>query len=160
MQTTVSFTGHRDYKGDDSRLEYIIEQLYTEGFRTFMSGMAEGFDLAAAEAVLRIKQRLPEICLVCVIPFEGHIATMNRENSKRYDNICSAADKIITLSSTYTYDVYNLRNDYLVDNASVIVSYYCGKARSGTGYTIARALKRRIRTINLYADGEQIRFFG
>ena len=157
----VAFTGHRDAVAvDKDRLVFVVKQLYTEGYRTFMSGMAEGFDMFAAEVVLALKDELPEIKLLCVIPFEGHISKVGSANRQRYNAICASADEVITLAPEYHEKAYYERNDYLVDNADAMICYYSGKRRSGTGYTVTAALKKRIRTINIYADGEQIRFFG
>ena len=61
--TTVAFTGHRTYGGQAAAalryrgaaadaLRRTVGELYARGFRTFLCGMAMGFDLAAAEAVL------------------------------------------------------------------------------------------------------------
>ena len=51
--TTVAFTGHRTYGGQAAAaLRATVGELYARGFRTFLCGMAMGFDLAAAEAVL------------------------------------------------------------------------------------------------------------
>ena len=48
--TTVAFTGHRTYCGEASAaLAAAIRGLHAHGFRTFLCGMAVGFDLAAAE---------------------------------------------------------------------------------------------------------------
>lgn len=157
----VAFTGHRDAAAvDKDRLAFVVKQLYTEGYRTFMSGMAEGFDMFAAEVVLALKDELPEIKLLCVIPFEGHISKVGSANRQRYNAICASADEVITLAPEYHEKAYYERNDYLVDSADAMICYYSGKRRSGTGYTVTAALKKRIRTINIYADGEQIRFFG
>ncbi len=50
---SVAFTGHRYYAFEQqARLGALLQELYTEGFRHFISGMAVGFDLAAAEAVI------------------------------------------------------------------------------------------------------------
>lgn len=157
----VAFTGHRDAAAvDKDRLVFVVKQLYTEGYRIFMSGMAEGFDMFAAEVVLALKDELPEIKLLCVIPFEGHISKVGSANRQRYNAICASADEVITLAPEYHEKAYYERNDYLVDSADAMICYYSGKRRSGTGYTVTAALKKRIRTINIYADGEQIRFFG
>ena len=51
--TTVAFTGHRTYGGQAAAaLRATVGELYARGIRTFLCGMAMGFDLAAAEAVL------------------------------------------------------------------------------------------------------------
>ena len=48
-EKTVAFTGHRTYEGEaQQELAAVLRELYAEGYRTFLSGMARGFDLAAA----------------------------------------------------------------------------------------------------------------
>ena len=51
-RTSVAFTGHRTYRGAAAdALRRTVGELYARGFRNFLSGMAVGFDLAAAEAI-------------------------------------------------------------------------------------------------------------
>ena len=72
--STVAFTGHRTYCGQaDDTLRRAVGAAYARGCRTFLSGMAVGFDLAAAEAVLECRAVCPGLRLVAVIPFKGHI---------------------------------------------------------------------------------------
>ena len=157
----VAFTGHRDYSTEqNNKLEAAIRRLYAEGYTTYMSGMAQGFDLAAAEVVLRLKSELTEVQLHCIIPFKGHILTLNHADRQRYSAICDKADCVVTLASERTDAAYFNRNDYLVDGADAIICYYSGKRRSGTGYTVTKAMKKGCRVINIYADGVQIQFFG
>lgn len=82
-EKTVSFTGYRTHKILRStnepdiikrlseKKEQTIKSLIDQGYTTFLSGMAEGFDMLAAEAVLRIRIKRPEIKLIVVIPFQG-----------------------------------------------------------------------------------------
>ena len=56
-RTSVAFTGHRTYRGAAAdALRRTVGELYARGFRNFLSGMAVGFDLAAAEAVLELRE--------------------------------------------------------------------------------------------------------
>ncbi len=60
---TACFSGHRAYAwdalaADESRLQAAVEAAVADGFRIFVTGMATGFDLAAAEAVLRLREKL------------------------------------------------------------------------------------------------------
>ena len=66
---SVAFTGHRFISSD--RVEEVRESvsneirlLYFKGFRNFFCGMALGFDMLAAEEVLKLKEELPGILLV------------------------------------------------------------------------------------------------
>lgn len=55
---SVAFTGHRSERIFQVRMLYLyldivsqVKRLYSLGYRYFLSGMAEGFDLLAAQAV-------------------------------------------------------------------------------------------------------------
>lgn len=71
-----------------ARLLRTIHELAERGYKKFLSGMAAGFDLMAASAVILARNNYPEIELVCVVPFPeqsarfappdiGSIATAN-----------------------------------------------------------------------------------
>jgi len=149
MERVVSFTGHRTYDGSaDGALDAKLSELYERGARVFMSGMAVGFDLAAAEAVLRLRNRYPEARLVCVVPFEGQESRFSAADRQRYARILAAADDRVTLCASYTPGCYARRNDYLVDRAGGLVAWYDGSP-GGTRYTVRRALRRGREVVNL-----------
>ena len=78
---TCAFTGHRPkglgYPESDGRCaalkeklrSLIIRMIEEEGVTHFISGMAQGVDMYAAEIVLDLKQTYPYITLECAIPY-------------------------------------------------------------------------------------------
>ncbi len=57
---TAAFTGHRTYRGEAAEaLASLLGDLHAEGYRRFLCGMALGFDMAAAEAVLALRAAHP-----------------------------------------------------------------------------------------------------
>lgn len=59
---SVAFTGHRSERIFQVRMLYLyldivsqVKRLYSLGYRYFLSGMAEGFDLLAAQAVADLR---------------------------------------------------------------------------------------------------------
>lgn len=72
---SVSFTGHRHLsEHTDSLLLKLKEEIirtYQAGKRFFKTGGAVGFDTLAAEVVLQLKEHLPELALMVIVPFEG-----------------------------------------------------------------------------------------
>lgn len=84
LQQTCCFTGHRPerlpFRTDESHSDCVklkeqlsqeIERLITgEGVRHFISGMTAGTDLTAAELVLELKKKYPQITLESAIPYE------------------------------------------------------------------------------------------
>lgn len=150
---TAAFTGHRTYCGEASAaLRRTIETLCGEGFRTFLSGMAAGFDLAAAEAVLACREERPELRLIAVVPFEGQQNRFSTEDRARFARITDAANETIVLSDRYHRGVYMQRNDYLVSHAARIVAWFDGSP-GGTLYTVRRALQAGRRIDNLCPAG-------
>lgn len=149
---TAAFTGHRNYDGCvDEALRQTITTLFDRGIHTFLSGMAVGFDLAAAEAVLELRLSLPELRLIAVVPFVGQAYCFPVAERVRYDSILAAADQTIVIEEHYTPACYAHRNDFLVDQASVLVAYYDGST-GGTRYTVKRARRLKSEVLNLWID--------
>ena len=83
---TCAFTGHRPkglgYPESDGRCtalkeklrSLIIRMIEKEGVTHFISGMAQGVDMYAAESVLELKKQYPQITLECAIPYERQAA--------------------------------------------------------------------------------------
>ncbi|HJI18414.1 SLOG family protein [Alistipes sp.] len=154
----VAFTGHRRYRGEaDDALAQTVEELCRAGFRTFLSGMALGFDLAAAETVLVLRRRFPGIRLVAAIPCPGQAERYPAAERERYGRLLAQADERITVSDVCDRGCYRRRNDYLVDCASVVVAWYDGSP-SGTGYTVGRARRCGCRIIDLWRDPQPVLF--
>lgn len=150
LSTTAAFTGHRTYAGDAAEaLRDAIGKLYARGYRTFLNGMAAGFDLAAAEAVLAGRSALPGLRLVAVIPFAGQEARFSAADRARFRSVSEAADAVLLLAPAYRPGCYAVRNNYLVDNASALIAWYDGSP-GGTHYTVRRALKRGLELLNLH----------
>lgn len=142
---TVAFTGHRRNRITISeselqeRLKIYIGLSIANGYDTFLSGMAEGFDLAAARAVLEMKKICPQIRLIAVIPFPGQDGYFSPEVKQEYSRIKAAADEVVILSDHYYKDCFLRRNDYLLGNSSRMICYFDGAPRGGTYYTVKRA---------------------
>ena len=113
MELVVGFTGHRTYGGQaDGALDAHLTALYGRGARTFVSGMAVGFDMAAAEAVLRLRARYADVRLVCAVPFEGQEARFPAADRERYARLLAAADERVTVCPRYAPGCYARRTAY------------------------------------------------
>lgn len=157
-QTTAAFTGHRTYDGSAAeRLHAVVDLLYGRGCRQFLSGMAVGFDLAAAETVLALRESRPGLRLVAVVPFEGQEARFSAADRERYCRVLAAADERIIICGHYRRDCYARRNDFLTDRSSVLVAWYDGSP-GGTRYTVRRALRCNKPVINLHPAASEMAF--
>ncbi|MGN0613252.1 MAG: SLOG family protein [Porcipelethomonas sp.] len=152
-EKTVCFTGHRPEKlpggGDPdnpviaavkSMLYYQIYEAAEDGFEYFISGMARGIDIWAAQYVMEIKKKFPDIKLICAKPFEMHNNSFKGKDLWESSNILSHADDIICVSREYSKRCYRLRNYYMVDNSSRLIAVV-DDYKSGTGQTIKYAEK-------------------
>ena len=156
---TCCFTGHRPSKlpfgydeehPDCLRLKVMllceIDRLRGEGVNVFLSGMAQGVDIFAAEAVLDIRKAYPEVRLVAVVPFEGQADRWSPEYRERYFTILAQADEVITLRTRYAEGCLWERNRTMVDASSHLVAVWGGGA-GGTKQTVEYARKKGLRVM-------------
>lgn len=160
-EKTVAFTGHRTNKivqenGDCNLPNVIATETYQKvlslcqkGYDAFLTGMSEGFDLIAAEAVLKAQKVFPNIRLIAVIPFQGQEQRYFFEDKRRYKDICEKASECYFTSQSYHDRAFFDRNDFLVANASYIVCYYITGMRSGTMHTVNRATQANLKIFNI-----------
>ncbi len=156
-QYSVCFSGYRSHKFSDlddlhairANLSKKILQCVQEGYHTFLSGMADGFDMMAAEEVVKIKLSQPHVKFVAVIPCHNW-----REISIQEQEIFNQADNLIAIAERVGTKAYHARNRYLVDNASVLICYYSAVTTAqkggGTKYTINYATQNKLEIINIF----------
>lgn len=153
MELICCFTGHRPtqlpWQYDESGIRYwafkrrfrktIISSI-EEGYKHFISGMALGIDMIAAEIVLELKSTYPDIILECALPCINQTAKWNDESIMRYQNILSLADKVTTVSDTlYFNGCMAKRNKYMIEHSNRVMAVYNGKKSGGTYQTINMA---------------------
>jgi uncharacterized phage-like protein YoqJ len=133
---TCAFTGHRELYDGFSKLKLTmaVRRLAQEGVHTFYNGMAMGFDLLAAETVLALKKEYPQLKLVACIPCYNQEKNFSDEDKKRYVQILKRADEQVLLSEKYYRGCMQVRDQYMVDRADVLVCY-CIKETGGAAYT-------------------------
>lgn len=152
---TAAFTGHRWY--DSSRkhsvkkkIEECVREAYRNGITNFISGMAIGFDLLAAEVVLSLRHECPAITLTAVLPFREQASRFNELNKCRYYKCLSQADDIVILSNDYTAKCYLERDRFMVEHSSLLIACYDGRNRGGTFWTVNFAARTGKNVINIY----------
>lgn len=110
---TLTFTGHRPdklagYERDayrdftDSLSELLYEEYYTNGYRKFITGGAQGFDQLAFWAVEKMRRthQLPDVENVVYIPFEGQERRWKSEGTfsqADYKKMRRMSDKSVVL---------------------------------------------------------------
>jgi uncharacterized phage-like protein YoqJ len=144
----VAGTGHRF---EDSESEEIVRTKarvklqYTEGVTTFITGMAPGYDLWAGD-----EARLLGLELWCAKPWAGH--TARKEDRELYDTLIAYASRVVNVDESKDYKgpwVYQRRNEWMVDNADVVMAYWSGVEKGGTYncYQYAKKINKPITNI-------------
>ena len=144
-----AFTGHRPQYltrcEEDVRvdLENAIMAAIKDGYTTFISGLAYGVDIWAAEIVARMKAHNPALHLVAAIPFPDFSDGWTEEWKARYNVLLAEAEYVKVMAPAYSNEAYHARNRWLVDHSSRVIAVYNGEP-SGTRNTILYARKTRV----------------
>lgn len=148
------FTGHRPEKlrsGEEAvrrALRRSIDMAIKDGFVTFISGMARGVDLWAAEEVLEFRDSRPEIHLICAIPFSGFEQGWDLKWRRRYNAVQSRADWVKVVCPAFSMNAFSRRNEWMVNHSKRLIAVYGGRP-GGTGNTIAYAREQKLEIVIL-----------
>lgn len=155
----VCFSGHRRYAAapdDEARLAAAVRSAWNEGYRIFISGMAPGFDLAAAEAVVRLRETHTGARLIAAVPFPGRPRGCSLSDLTRYEALSAAADEVKVLADRYSHGCYYRRDEWMVLQSARVVCWYDGRGPSGTRYTVRLAVRAGLEIVNLFRDPESL----
>lgn len=145
----VCFTGHRPEKLNVSELEAkeiltkVILDSIKDGFSVFISGMARGIDIWAAEIIINLRNSGHDIKLICAIPYPGFEQTWNSAWKNRYQRIISESDLTRYISSCYSNRCFQIRNEWMVNHSSKVIAFYNGE-KGGTRNTILYAQRKNV----------------
>ena len=154
------FTGHRPqslpwkFNEQDERCLKMKEQLRNEiikaiknGYKTFISGMALGFDMICAEMVLELKKTYPFIKLIGAIPCKTQDKLWNEKDKQRYRSLLTQLDSIRCIYDDYIGPECMLeRNRFMINNSSLVIALFNG-TNGGTKKTLDYAKERGVKTI-------------
>jgi len=143
------FTGHRPEKLNAPEkvvceaLEQEIRRAIADGLTVFISGMARGVDIWAAEIVLRLRDSGMPIRLICASPYQGFEKGWSADWQKRYNAIMANADLVRFICRGYSRSCFQLRNEWMVNHSARVIACYNGE-KGGTKNTIDYALRQSI----------------
>ena len=142
----VCFTGHRPEKLTRSEkalrkdLEKEIRQAIADGLTVFITGMARGVDIWAAQIVLSLRDEGYPIKLMCACPYDGFEVGWKQEWKAQYNTILAAADLVKYVCEGYSRSCFQIRNEWMVNHAIRVIAVFNGE-QSGTKNTIDYASK-------------------
>ena len=145
----VCFTGHRPEKLTQPEsvivkaLETAIKEAIADGKNVFISGMARGVDIWAAEIVLQIRSEGEDIKLICASPYRGFERSWSIDWQRRYNNVIEAADLVRFICPNYSKSCFQIRNEWMVDHSSRVIAVFNGQL-GGTKNTIDYAKNKAV----------------
>jgi len=146
------FTGHRPDKMEFGEkeikplLEKAIDEAISKGFVTFITGMAMGTDIWAAEIVLDRRKKNNDLHLICALPHPGFESRRSFVEKMRFSKIIKNADLVKEINNHYFTGCYQVRNEWMVDRSNLVIAVFNGQ-KSGTKNTVDYAKKQGL-TIN------------
>ena len=126
------------------KIAEAVTGLIERGYRLFVSGVAEGGDIFFAEAVLEAKKTF-DVKLECAVPFPEQADRWSDGSRRRYENILEMSDYVTVISRQYNRYCFFMRNRYMVDKSSVVLSLdYVGQGGSASTVNYAKNKGREI----------------
>lgn len=154
------FTGHRPEKLTASEeqikaaLEKEIKAALSEGYTVFISGMARGVDLWAAEIVLHLRERGEAVRLICAVPYLGFELRWSQFWQNRYQTVLERADLVKLICPVYDRKCFQIRNRWMVDHSSRVIAVYNG-ASGGTRNTMNYASACGVSVVKIACEGKE-----
>ena len=148
------FTGHRPGKISLNEremkrlLETAIDAAIAQGYVTFISGMAQGTDIYAAEIILEKRRTNNNLHLICALPHPDFDSRRSLYEKLRFERIIRKADFVKEVNDHYFTGCYQVRNKWMVDHAARLIAVWNGQP-SGTGNTVAYAQRQNVEVINI-----------
>lgn len=143
----VAGTGHRPHKlggyGSDVQERLVrlaAKALLFYGATRVISGMALGWDMALAEAAVRLG--LP---FEAYIPFKGQDSKWPPASQQQYRELLAKAERVVTCSpGGYSAAAMQVRNERMVDDCEFLLALWDGTS-GGTGNCMryARSVGRK-----------------
>lgn len=144
----VAITGHRP---EDCEDEKIVRRKFRDALdpskvSVLICGMAAGVDLWAAD-----EARLLGIEVWAARPWAGH--TARKGDEQLYAQVIAYASRVVNVDESESYPgpwAYHKRNEWMVDHATDVYSYWNGKESGGTFACRNYALRKKIPVHNVY----------
>ncbi len=116
----------------------------------FISGMAEGWDQATAQACVDLS-----IPWTAAVPFEGQESRWSPESQAYYWELRTKATKVEIICPEFSRAAYHIRDRWMVDNADSVLALWNGLPKGGTYATIKYAEKQGKLVTNVWSSWEK-----
>lgn len=173
--STCCFTGHRrrdlPFEGDPAKqgvrnlmstIQLVCAQAYSEGYRTFITGMAEGADIMCGSVIMDMMshKKYADIELICALPYREQRRELSLPTDRYLHSLLlDKARAVVVTGNAGDRGRYRTRNRFMVEHSSAIIAVYKAKqGGSGTLQTINMA-KRAGLTAHVIGLEENPQFY-
>ncbi len=101
----------------------IIDLVENSHVSHFLGGMNIGFEQYAAEAVIELKEKYPQLTLEGILPYENHSINWTGGQRNKYYSIMNKIDREVLLQYHYTDDCMKKRNQYMINKSKYIIFF-------------------------------------
>lgn len=149
LPTKYGFT----YKNEAyNRLENALVRLFLKnGITEVWTDMSQGFSIAAANAVIKMKRHGYDISLKLAIPYKGHADQVYGASKVMYDFIISKADAVILISEL-PKNKESFKNGlcYIIDQSNTAIC--CNVRAKNNTFFLNYCKQKKVRLIDFDLD--------
>lgn len=137
---TCCFTGHRNLTEEQRcnvavDLSWWINMLIQNSYTHFISGMANGSDILAAQVTGSFRHKNEAIILEAAVPYRCRLFS-KKENFQYVLKLCN---QVTVIQEQYSPGCFQKRNKYMVDKSDIVIAIWDGRTSGGTYNTIRYA---------------------
>ncbi len=129
-------------------LEKAIDNAIADGYVTFITGMAKGTDIWAAEIVLKKRRKNKELKLICALPHPNFENRRSLTEKLKFNKILKKADLVKEINDHYFTGCYQVRNKWMVDRSNLVIAVFNGQ-KGGTKNTVDYAKRKGVKILNV-----------
>lgn len=153
----LAVTGHRPDKcggytdaAERRLVAFARTQLKLHPAEKIVTGMAQGWDLAIAEACTELS-----IPFVAAVPIECQEKVWPQKAQERYRRLLAKAAEVhVVWRGTYIPQVMQIRNEWMCDHANKLLALH-NNSRGGTANCVDYARSIGIPIVNCWAEWEK-----
>ena len=152
-KSTCAVSGHRALPKNFNReiLKKELKSLIWKGYKTFLVGMAIGFDTECFLCLDELKET-ENLQIIACVPCLNQDERFSKAQKETYRKLLKKADGVILIQEKYDEACMKKRNAFMVERSDALYSY-CIKAGGGAYQT---AIIAREKGKKIYKYGETV----